>query len=151
MQVWALTLAVTLLLPQAESIDATLRAAVERFYATQESEDVAGYLALWSSSADRPKPEQLKYIFDAGDDKFSDITITSVRPQGQQTVVRVTVNRERTVRRPDGSPLVFRTAMNLIGFRNRLVVLMQWAWAYFTYQRSIRLITTIDPRNERDA
>jgi NADH dehydrogenase len=29
----------------------------------------------------------------------------------------------------------------LIGFRNRLVVLLQWAVAYFTYQRSVRLIT----------
>lgn len=28
----------------------------------------------------------------------------------------------------------------LIGFRNRLVVLMDWAWAYFTYDRSARLI-----------
>jgi len=28
----------------------------------------------------------------------------------------------------------------LIGFRNRLVVLFDWAWAYFTYQRSARLI-----------
>ena len=29
----------------------------------------------------------------------------------------------------------------LIGFRNRLVVLLQWAWAYMTFQRSVRLIT----------
>ncbi|MFN2432939.1 MAG: NAD(P)/FAD-dependent oxidoreductase [Gemmatimonadota bacterium] len=29
----------------------------------------------------------------------------------------------------------------LIGFRNRLIVLIQWAWAYFTYQRGARLIT----------
>ena len=28
----------------------------------------------------------------------------------------------------------------LIGFRNRLVVLMDWAWAYFSYQRTARLI-----------
>ena len=31
--------------------------------------------------------------------------------------------------------------MKLVGFRNRLGVLLQWAWAYFTYQRSVRLIT----------
>ena len=31
--------------------------------------------------------------------------------------------------------------LNLIGFRNRVVVFVQWAWAYFTYQRSVRLIT----------
>lgn len=29
----------------------------------------------------------------------------------------------------------------LIGFRNRVMVMLQWAWAYFTYQRGARLIT----------
>jgi len=29
----------------------------------------------------------------------------------------------------------------LIGFRNRILVLIQWAWSYFTYERSARLIT----------
>jgi NADH dehydrogenase len=29
----------------------------------------------------------------------------------------------------------------LIGFRNRLAVLFQWTWSYFTYERSARLIT----------
>jgi len=29
----------------------------------------------------------------------------------------------------------------LVGFRNRLLVLFQWAWSYFTYDRSARLIT----------
>jgi NADH dehydrogenase len=29
----------------------------------------------------------------------------------------------------------------LIGFRNRLSVVFQWAWSYFTYQRGARLIT----------
>jgi NADH dehydrogenase len=28
----------------------------------------------------------------------------------------------------------------LIGFRNRLVVLLDWAWAYLTYDRSARII-----------
>lgn len=32
----------------------------------------------------------------------------------------------------------------LIGFRNRFVVLFQWAWAYFTHQRGARLITHLD-------
>jgi NADH:ubiquinone reductase (H+-translocating) len=32
----------------------------------------------------------------------------------------------------------------LIGFRNRLIVLIQWAWSYFTYQRGARLITGDD-------
>lgn len=29
----------------------------------------------------------------------------------------------------------------LIGFRNRLIVLMEWAWSYLTYQRGARVIT----------
>ena len=33
----------------------------------------------------------------------------------------------------------------LIGFRNRLIVLIQWAWSYFTYERGARLITGDKP------
>ena len=29
----------------------------------------------------------------------------------------------------------------LINFRNRLVVMLDWAWAYWTFQRSARVIT----------
>ncbi len=36
----------------------------------------------------------------------------------------------------------------LIGFRNRLLVLLQWFWKYLTYQHSARLITR-DPRENR--
>lgn len=41
---------------------------------------------------------------------------------------------------------IFVHILNLIGFRNRLVVMVQWAWAYITYQRGIRLITGEDAR-----
>ncbi len=37
----------------------------------------------------------------------------------------------------------------LIGFRNRLVVMSDWAWAYFTHQRFARLILDIGPRRQR--
>jgi NADH dehydrogenase len=33
----------------------------------------------------------------------------------------------------------------LIGFRNRVVVMIEWAWAYFTFQRGARLITRNRP------
>jgi NADH dehydrogenase len=36
---------------------------------------------------------------------------------------------------------IFLHIFMLIGFRNRLVVLIQWAVAYLTFQRSVRLIT----------
>ena len=29
---------------------------------------------------------------------------------------------------------------NLIGFRNRLIVLINWAWDYFFFERGVRLI-----------
>jgi len=29
----------------------------------------------------------------------------------------------------------------LVGFRNRLAVLIQWAWAYVTFNKGARLIT----------
>lgn len=35
----------------------------------------------------------------------------------------------------------------LIGFRNRLLVITQWAWAYVTYQRGARLITGFDRKD----
>jgi NADH dehydrogenase len=43
---------------------------------------------------------------------------------------------------------LFVHIMNLIGFRNRVVVLVQWAWAYFSYQRAVRLITGVSERSE---
>ena len=33
----------------------------------------------------------------------------------------------------------------LINFRNRLVVMMDWAWAYFTYQRYARIVIRTGP------
>lgn len=36
----------------------------------------------------------------------------------------------------------------LIGFRNRVLVMIQWAWAYLTSQRGARIITMSQPREE---
>jgi NADH dehydrogenase len=36
----------------------------------------------------------------------------------------------------------------LIGFRNRAVVLTEWAWSYLTYQRGARLITDEQPTGD---
>jgi NADH dehydrogenase len=41
---------------------------------------------------------------------------------------------------------LFVHIMRLVGFRNRLAVFFEWAWAYVSYQRSVRLITgDLDP------
>jgi NADH dehydrogenase len=38
----------------------------------------------------------------------------------------------------------------LIGFRNRVIVMMEWAWAYLTFQRGARLITgEVGPEDSR--
>ena len=42
---------------------------------------------------------------------------------------------------PRGSPGSFVHIMFLIGFRNRFLVLFEWAWAYLSWQRGARLIT----------
>ena len=41
--------------------------------------------------------------------------------------------------------------IQLIGFRNKLFVLINWAWDYFFYDRAVRLITWLDrqPNSER--
>ncbi|MFN8581222.1 MAG: NAD(P)/FAD-dependent oxidoreductase [Gemmatimonadaceae bacterium] len=36
--------------------------------------------------------------------------------------------------------------MHLVGFRNRLSVLLQWGWSYFTWQRGVRLIVDSERR-----
>jgi NADH dehydrogenase len=35
--------------------------------------------------------------------------------------------------------------VNILQFRNRLLVLLQWGWLYATYDRSARLITGRKP------
>ena len=39
--------------------------------------------------------------------------------------------------------------MYLVGFRNRVSVLLQWAYSYFTYQRGVRLITRAEVEGPR--
>jgi NADH dehydrogenase len=38
--------------------------------------------------------------------------------------------------------------MKIVNFRNRLLVLMQWGWSYFSYDRSARLITGDAPDDD---
>jgi NADH:ubiquinone reductase (H+-translocating) len=39
----------------------------------------------------------------------------------------------------------------LVGFRNKLAVLLQWAYSYFAYKRSARIITYLPPESSRPA
>jgi NADH dehydrogenase len=38
----------------------------------------------------------------------------------------------------------------LVGFRNRIAVLFQWAYSYFSYKRSARIITYLPPESNSD-
>jgi NADH dehydrogenase len=40
---------------------------------------------------------------------------------------------------------IFVHLMNIVEFQNRLLVLVQWAWLYITYDRAARLITGKNP------
>jgi NADH:ubiquinone reductase (H+-translocating) len=44
---------------------------------------------------------------------------------------------------------LFVHIMYLVGFRNRVSVLIQWAYSYFTYQRGVRLITRAEAEGRR--
>lgn len=44
---------------------------------------------------------------------------------------------------------LFVHVLFLVGFRNRLLVVTQWAWSYFTYERGVRLITGGEVREVR--
>jgi NADH dehydrogenase len=44
---------------------------------------------------------------------------------------------------------LFVHIMYLVGFRNRVSVLLQWAYSYFTYQRGVRLITRAEAEGPR--
>jgi NADH dehydrogenase len=38
----------------------------------------------------------------------------------------------------------------LIGFRNKIIVLIQWMYSYFTYKRGARIITDLPPESKRE-
>ena len=89
--------------PPAVTVDPAMEAVVRAFFATQEAEDIAGYLALWSRTARAPSPVMLKFVFDSGDDRYSDINILRADVTGTVTRVRVAATRDRTVVTPAGS------------------------------------------------
>jgi NADH dehydrogenase len=47
---------------------------------------------------------------------------------------------------PGWGTWLFVHLMSLVAFQNRVLVLLQWAWYYFTRNRSARLITGANPR-----
>ncbi len=97
-----------------DSLDPALRAAVDRYFSTQQAEDVEGYLSLWSAKVQRPTVEQIKFVFNAGDDIFSDIVVVKSMVFGELTRVRVSAVRQRTESLIPGRPPVNRQTKMLI-------------------------------------
>ena len=64
---------------------------------------------------------------------------------GRNKAVAVFGRRVAMQGRPAWILWLFVHIMYLVGFRNRLSVLLQWAYAYFTFQRGVRLVTARDP------
>lgn len=60
---------------------------------------------------------------------------------GRNKAVAVFGQRIAITGRPAWLLWLFVHIMYLVGFRNRLSVLLQWAYAYFTFQRGVRLVT----------
>jgi NADH dehydrogenase len=60
---------------------------------------------------------------------------------GRNKAVAVFGQRIAIAGRPAWLLWLFVHIMYLVGFRNRLSVLLQWAYAYFTFQRGVRLVT----------
>lgn len=102
-------------LPQ-PNVDPAIKVLVERFFATQEAEDLEGYLALWSRTAQKPPVSQLRFVFTSGDDKFTNLEIEHVTVADREARVRVSISRLRTATdnpNPDGTPRVFDTRVRL--------------------------------------
>jgi NADH:ubiquinone reductase (H+-translocating) len=61
---------------------------------------------------------------------------------GRNKAVAVFGERFAITGRPAWFFWLFVHIMYLVGFRNRLSVLLQWGYAYFTFQRGVRLVTS---------
>jgi tetratricopeptide (TPR) repeat protein len=84
---------------------------VHRYFETQEKEDVPGYMDMWSSTVQRPSPAMLKFIFDAGDDQYSEITILRATRTDEGARVRVGATRARTATNQQGVTSTSRSRM----------------------------------------
>lgn len=124
---------------------------------------VIGDLALLKGKDDKPLPGVAQVAIQEGSwaaaNVLRDVAEQSMKPFHYRDYGNMaTIGRNRAIadingRRLTGFPAwvawLFIHVMYLIGFRNRLVVMLQWMWAYFTFQRGARLITVTGYERER--
>ena len=120
---------------------------------------VIGDLASFSQRTDKPLPgvaavaiQQARYVADLVKRRLRGETKESFRykdPGSMATIGRAAavadLGRIRLSGRVAWLAWVFVHLMLLVGFQNRLLVLMQWAWSYLSRNRSARLITGESP------
>jgi len=121
---------------------------------------VIGDLATLADGSGRPYPGVAQVAMQMGASAAANI-LRSIAGQPRQPFHyrnygdMATIGRASAVAKLPGIQLkgyigwlawVFVHLVKLIGFRNRLVVMVQWAWAYFSYQRAVRLITGDRPQ-----
>jgi tetratricopeptide (TPR) repeat protein/CHAT domain-containing protein len=101
--------------------DAAVRTLAEQYVATQEREDAAAYLALWSPAS--PSVDQMRRIsqfaFRNTDYRLSNVEIDRIEVAGDRARVRIIADREVIDSRdtkPDGSRIVrmFRSLMAVV-------------------------------------
>ncbi len=76
--------------------------------------------------------------------RFATATTATWRPSGARRRSSSSPSPALGALRFSGLPAwlfwLFAHIYFLIGFRNRLIVMVDWAWAYFTYERSARVV-----------
>ena len=120
---------------------------------------VAGDLASFAHGLQRPLPGVAPVAIQMGEHVAENVRrlLAGERARSFHYVNRgnmATIGRSAAVAdfgrlRLSGLPAwlawVFVHILFLIGFANRLVVMVRWAWLYVTYQRGARLITGAEP------
>lgn len=122
---------------------------------------IAGDLALFTHQTEKPLPGVAQVAKQEGTHAARNIlrlmageptqTFRYRDPGNMATIGRAAAIADFGWARFSGFPgwllWLFVHIMFLVGFRNRLSVLLQWAASYMTYQRSVRLITGVSPRS----
>ncbi|HEY7033320.1 MAG TPA: NAD(P)/FAD-dependent oxidoreductase [Thermomicrobiales bacterium] len=125
---------------------------------------VVGDLAALAGTDGKPLPGVAQVAIQQGRSASANV-LRTIRGESRQPFhyrdygTMATIGRNRAIADIHGYKLwgfpawvawLFIHIMYLIGFRNRLVVLVQWAWAYFTFQRGARLITVTGYQREQE-
>ncbi|BAS26466.1 pyridine nucleotide-disulfide oxidoreductase [Limnochorda pilosa] len=123
-----------------------------------------GDMAYLEDEAGRPLPQVAPVAIQQGEHAARNIRrqIEGRKPlpfRYHDRGTMVTIGRNAAVAQVRGRPVRGFPAwlawlgvhlVNLIGFRNRLLVLVNWAWSYLFYDRGVRLISESEPARSQE-